>query len=168
MLFLHADTRLGPGWADAVGRALADPAVVGGAFRFSFARGELAGRPLATRLGLCLVEWGARLRVALFGTPYGDQAIFVRRSALDALGGVPSAPVMEDLDLVRELKRVGRLAQLVLPATTSPRRYLSDGVLRTVIRHRLAALAWSLGVDRERVASWLRGEGVARARGGSR
>ena len=52
-----------------------------------------------------LLEWGVRLRVALFRMPYGDQALFVRREVLDAVGGVPQAPVMEDLDLVMRLKR---------------------------------------------------------------
>ena len=97
-------------------RALADPGVVGGAFRLRF-----EPRPLALRL----VEWGTRLRVALLRMPYGDQALFVRRAVLESLGGVPQAPILEDLDLVRALKRRGRIACLSLPVTTSARRYRS-------------------------------------------
>ena len=58
-------------------RARRDPEVVGGAFRFRFDRGGARLR---------LVEWGARLRSALFAMPYGDQALFVRRALLDELG----------------------------------------------------------------------------------
>jgi len=154
ILFLHADTRLPPGWAGAVRRARADPEVAGGAFRLRFDPAE--GRSLALRA----VEWGARLRVALFGLPYGDQAIFVRRPVLEAIGGVPRAPIMEDLDLVHAVKRHGRLARLDAPATTSPRRYRANGVPRTFLRNAVALGAWRLGVDRERVAGWYR----ARAR----
>ena len=98
----------------------------------------------------------ARLRVALFKLPYGDQALFVRRAALQAMGGVPQVPIMEDLDLVRAMRRRGRVAALPLRATTSSRRYLSAGVWRTVARNAIASLAWWLGWDRERVAAWYR------------
>lgn len=145
VLFLHADTRLAPGWERAVRAALADPGVVGGAFRLRFD---------APSPSMRLIEWGARLRVALFALPYGDQALFARRAALEAVGGVPQVPIMEDLDLVRALRRRGRLALLPLPATTSGRRYRARGVLRTWLRNTLAAAAWLLGVERGRIAAW--------------
>jgi len=147
ILFLHADTRLPPGWDACVRAALADPGVVGGAFRLRFE---------ARSPALRLIEWGARLRVALFRLPYGDQALFVRRSVLEALGGVPQAPIMEDLDLVRSLKRRGRLACLRPAVTTSARRYRAGGALRTMLRNWLAAAAWWLGLPRERIAAWYR------------
>ena len=147
ILFLHADTRLSPGWADALRAALADPAVVGGAFAFRFAE---SGRSLR------VVEWGVRVRLALAGLPYGDQALFARRSVLDAIGGVPQAPILEDVDLVRALERHGRLALLPLPAVTSARRYLAHGVFRTVVRNTLVLAAFALGLDRARVAAWYR------------
>lgn len=145
LLFLHADTALPAGYDAAVCAALEDPAVVGGAFRLRFDQRSAALR---------VVEWGARLRVALFELPYGDQALFVRRETLEAIGGVPQAPIMEDLDLVKALKARGRLAILPLDAVTSARRYLTRGPLRTVLRHAAAAAAWRLGLDRGRVAAW--------------
>lgn len=147
ILFLHADTTLPPGWAGAVSAALADPRVVGGAFRFRFDERSLALR---------VVEWGARLRSELGGLPYGDQGLFVRRSALEAVGGVPQVPIMEDLDLVTALKRHGSLALLREPAVTSARRYREAGVVRTLLRHGLALGAFALGLDRARVAAWVR------------
>src|SRR4029453_5039906 len=107
-------------------------------------------------LGLRIVEWGVRARLALGGLPYGDPALFAPRSALEAIGGVPQAEIMEDLDLARALSRRGRLALLPLAAVTSAPRYLQRGVLRTVLRNTLAALAFALGVDRARVAAWYR------------
>jgi len=147
VLFLHADTELPPGWADAVRGALADPGVSGGAFAFRFAEPGAARR---------LVEWGVRARLWLARLPYGDQALFVRRRVLDAIGGVPQAPIMEDLDLVRAMKAHGRLALLPAPAVTSARRYLDRGVLRTVLRNTVAMLGWSVGFDRARIAAWYR------------
>jgi rSAM/selenodomain-associated transferase 2 len=145
LLFLHADTILPAGWDAAIGEALGAPEVVGGAFRFRFDRHTA---------GLRVIEWGTRLRVALFRMPYGDQALFIRRQTLCEIGGVPQAPIMEDLDLVRAMKRRGRLALLGLPAVTSARRYAAGGALRTALRHWTAMAAWGLGIDRGRVAAW--------------
>lgn len=146
LLFLHADTRLPPAFDAAVRTACARTGVVGGAFRFRFDQRTPALR---------FVEWGARLRVALFRLPYGDQALFVRRADLAAVGGVPQVALMEDLDLVKALRRRGRLALLPLPATTSARRYRAAGVWRTMALHWLAAGAWTLGVERGRIARWV-------------
>lgn len=146
IVFLHADTRLPPGWAEGVRRALGDPGCAGGAFRFRLV--ERGGRAR-------LLEWGVALRVALFGLPYGDQALFVRRDVLERMGGVPIVPIMEDLDLVRGIKSAGRLAMLDLPATTSGRRYAVRGMGRTVFQHLVALLAWQLNLDRARLARWM-------------
>jgi len=147
VLFLHADTRLPAGWAAAVRGALADPRVAVGAFRLRF-----EPRPRA----LAVIEWGARVRGRALGLPYGDQALFARRAALEAIGGIRAVPIFEDLDLVRALRRRGTLALLPLDAVTSSRRYLQRGVWRTWWRNALALAAWRLGLDRERVAAWVR------------
>ncbi|MFQ5418284.1 MAG: TIGR04283 family arsenosugar biosynthesis glycosyltransferase [Myxococcota bacterium] len=147
LVFLHADTRLAPGYGAVIREGLRSPDVVGGAFRLRFDTRSASLR---------LVEWAARLRAALFGWPYGDQVLFVRRAVLEEIGGVPQAPILEDLDLVRAMRRCGRLALLPLPVTTSARRYLERGVWRTAGTHVLAAAGWTLGVDRARLARWLR------------
>jgi rSAM/selenodomain-associated transferase 2 len=145
VLFLHADTRLPARWEAAVHAALADPSVVGGAFALGFDSPTWALRA---------VEWGAWLRAAIFGLPYGDQALFARRAELEAIGGVPAVPILEDLDLVHALRRRGRLARLTLAVTTSARRYRRRGVARTWWRNAVALAGWRLGVDRERLAAW--------------
>ena len=147
VLFLHADTRLPRGWERAVAVALEDPETVGGAFRLRFDERDRRIR---------LVEFTARLRIALLAFPFGDQALFVRSGVLAEIGGFPDVPVMEDVDLVHAMKRRGRLALLPLPATTSARRYLEGGVGRVSMAHFLAFAGWALNVDRERLAGWLR------------
>jgi rSAM/selenodomain-associated transferase 2 len=143
ILFLHADTRLESGWSEGVSEALSDPACAGGAFRFRFAERGARER---------WVEWGVALRIALLRLPYGDQAIFVRRSVLERMGGMPIVPIMEDLDLVAAIKRAGRLRMLDRVATTSSRRYARRGVVRTVLDHQIALLGWWLDWDRTRLA----------------
>ncbi len=148
VVFLHADTRLEPGWPAAVRRALADASVAGGAFRLCFEAPGVAFR---------IIELGARLRARVARLPYGDQALFVRRAVLEAAGGVPHVPIFEDLDLVRTIRRAGVLALLPERSWTSARRYRDQGVMRTVVRNPRALVAYGLGLERDRVARWYRG-----------
>ena len=148
VLFLHADTALGPGWLEALAEVAADPEVAGGAFRLRFAA---EGRRFR------LLERAVALRCRLFRLPFGDQALFVRRKLLDEWGGFAPVPIFEDLDLVARIRARGRLAMLPVAAETSARRYQRNGVVRTTTRHQLALAAWKLGWERERVARWYRG-----------
>lgn len=147
IVFLHADTRLQPGWRAAIERALADPAAAGGAFRLRF---DGAG------FAMKVIELGAAVRARVARLPYGDQALFLRREVLDQAGGVAPVPIFEDLDLVRLIRRTGRLVLLSAPAWTSARRYDRNGVLRQWLRNQAALLGWFLRLPRARVAAWYR------------
>ncbi|MEE8558605.1 MAG: TIGR04283 family arsenosugar biosynthesis glycosyltransferase [Myxococcota bacterium] len=147
VLFLHADTRLDPGWDSELRRALVDPEVAGGVFDLRFDSDRSVYR---------WIERGVRLRSRVLRLPYGDQGIFVRRKLLDAIGGIPETPMFEDLDLVRAIRRAGRFVFLRTGAWTSPRRYERNGVVRTIARNGLALGAYLIGLDRERVARWYR------------
>ncbi len=148
VLFLHADTRLEAGWPEAVRTLLRDDGVAGGAFKLHFESSRGVYRVL---------ERGVALRCAIGGPPYGDQALFVRRRVLEAAGGFEPVPMFEDLDLVRAIRRAGRLVVLPLRASTSTRRYDRRGPARTVARNLAAIAAYAMSVDRERVARWYRG-----------
>jgi rSAM/selenodomain-associated transferase 2 len=126
LVFLHADTRLPSGWVATIAAASADPRVVAGCFRFALD----SSSPIAR-----LIELGVRVRVAVFGLPYGDQAIFVRRTVFEAMGGYAHLPIMEDVDLIRRLRRRGRLVRSAKSALTSARRWERDGWIRRTARH---------------------------------
>ncbi len=145
IVFLHADTRLDPGWLEALRASLRDAAVAGGAFRLGFDSPRWIYR---------LAELLVSLRSRLARLPFGDQALFIRRELIDAQGGIRAVPIFEDLDMVRLIRKSGRLALLSKSAWTSARRYERNGVLRQTLRNQLALLAWGLGLDRERVAGW--------------
>lgn len=140
LLFLHADTRLEPGWAAEI-RAL-PPDVVGGAFRLA-----LDG-PGA---GLRLVERAVDLRTRWLGLPYGDQALFARRPAYDAAGGFAPLPLMEDVDFLGRLRRQGRLAWLRRRAVTSARRQRRLGLVGAWLRNWRVFTLYQLGVSPERL-----------------
>jgi rSAM/selenodomain-associated transferase 2 len=142
LVFLHADTRLPPGWIDTIAAASVHPQVVAGCFRFALD----SPSPIAR-----LIELGVRVRVAVFGLPYGDQAIFVRRAVFEAIGGYAHLPIMEDVDLVRRLRRRGRLVRSAKPALTSARRWERDGWIGRTARHLLLIGLYFCGVPPARL-----------------
>ncbi len=144
LLFLHADTRLPPGWAQAVNEAVAQGAV-GGAFRLSFQTG---GR----NLRLLWVAFWANRRTSFTRVPYGDQAPFVRADVYKRLGGHKPWPLLEDVDFGTRLRDAGRIALLEPAVETSPRRYLDRGVLRTVLSNWKTLVRFALGASPETLA----------------
>ena len=141
LVFLHADTRLEAGWADALVSLPED--VAGGAFRLAIDSDRLAFR---------IVERAVRARVRLFALPYGDQGLFVRREAYARVGGMPHLPLMEDVAFVKRLRRAGRLAFLPVRAFTSARRWERDGVLRATLRNWWLVGLYAAGRSPERLA----------------
>jgi len=72
------------------------------------------------------IEWWDRRR-AMRGHSFGDQAQFFRREWLTRVGGFPELPLMEDVELSRCLRALGRPAYLNMPVTVSSRRYEQYG-----------------------------------------
>lgn len=146
VLLLHADATLDPEGGAHLARALADPRVAWGAFRQRIDDAGLAYR---------LIERGNAFRARRLALPYGDQAVFARRAALDAVGGVPALPLMEDVDLARRLRRAaGRPALLEGPVTVSARRWRRYGVALQTARNGALLSAYLLGASPERLARW--------------
>jgi rSAM/selenodomain-associated transferase 2 len=148
IVFLHADCRLPRGWRAAVGDALADPGVAIGCFRL---RTEAPGAG-AARTWWRLLD----LRGRGLGLPYGDQALFLRRATLEAVGGVPDQPLMEDVELVRRCLRRGRLARVALEVGTTARRFAGRPLRARLCTATFPSL-YRLGVAPATLARWYGG-----------
>jgi rSAM/selenodomain-associated transferase 2 len=138
LLFLHADTELPPGAFIHIEKALAQPDVVGGAFRLRF---DCPGLPYR------LVAFSTNLRSRLSGVFTGDQAYFMEASSFSAGGGYPDQQLMEDLEMTRRLRRLGRLVLLPAYVTTSARRHARLGLLRSVLFMWYLRLRYRLGTS---------------------
>lgn len=103
-----------------------------------------------------LVEWMMNQRSRLTGIATGDQGIFVSRDWFEAVDGYPDIPLMEDIELSRRLKRLGRPHSLQPALRTSSRRWEHHGPLRTILLMWWLRLTYSLGVKPERLAKWYR------------
>lgn len=141
LLFLHADSRLGLGWRDAVARFAATPDRAG---YFDLALDDPA--PAARRVER-IVAWRSRT----LGLPYGDQGLLISRALYDAAGGYAAIPLMEDVDLMRRLGR-GRVAQIGARITSSARRYREGGYIRRPLRNLCCLSLYFAGVAPRHIA----------------
>lgn len=144
LVFLHADTVLPEQWqacVTGIGAAV-------GAFRLAIENATPAQR---------FVAWAANQRSRWLGLPYGDQALFLRRSTFEALGGFRALPIMEDFDLVRRARRLGPIVIAGAAVVTSARRWRRRGTLRTTAINQLMLAGWALGVPPEQLARIYRG-----------
>jgi rSAM/selenodomain-associated transferase 2 len=148
LLFLHADTRLSPGFDVAVRETLEKPGIVAGAFTLQID---------ASTWGLRLIEWGVKMRSRFLQMPYGDQAIFITKQTFIANGEFPELPIMEDFEFIRRLQKVGKIAIVSVPVVTSPRRWLRKGILKTTLINQVVVVSYFLGVSPTKIVNWYRG-----------
>jgi rSAM/selenodomain-associated transferase 2 len=148
LLFLHADTRLQPGWEAAVTAHIGDPGMreIAAVFRLAFDDDSPAARRTAA-----VANW----RTRRLGLPYGDQGLLMSRALYDAVGGYPELPLMEDVAMAR---RLGwrRIRMLDATAVTRADKYRRDGWWRRSAGNLTLLSLYFLGVPPERLAKLYR------------
>jgi cellulose synthase/poly-beta-1,6-N-acetylglucosamine synthase-like glycosyltransferase len=142
VLLLHADTWLPPEAGQALLNCLRDPSVSGGGFWKVFREKNLL---------LLGSRFKCAIRLYLGRRIMGDQAMFARREVLEEIGGVPDMPLMEEFELCRRLRKVGRLALADATVTTSARRFAKLGVARTYLRMWRVTLSYWLGTEPQKL-----------------
>ena len=145
LLFLHADTQLPSNAKAVISTALADPRMVGGRFDVRFDRPSMWGDVISRTM-----NWRSRLS----GIATGDQALFVRRSIFEQMGGFSDMPLMEDIEFSRRLKRKGATAALTATVTTSFRRWEQQGPWRTIFLMWTLRFLYVIGVRSHTLNRW--------------
>jgi rSAM/selenodomain-associated transferase 2 len=145
LIFHHADSILTAPHVAAIGTALRDPEMIGGAFYRKF-----DGRHPRLRW----LEVVGRFFTRHGGNFFGDQSIFVRRETFRALGGFASIPLMEDMEFSRRLRRAGKVAVLDPPLQSSTRRHLGLGPWRTSFQNGLFIVLYKCGLSPAHLHRW--------------
>ncbi len=178
LLFLHGDTILPLGWAELIKQTLlyyphpptnsptgegekfvnphpptnsptgeGENCVIAGAFQLKID---------SNLSGLRFIEIMVKVRSHLLSLPYGDQGIFMRKTTFEQLGGFPEIPIMEDVELILKLKRLGQIKILSECVITSPRRWEKLGVIKTTVINQLIMIGYFGGISPEKLAFWYR------------
>ena len=119
LLFLHADTFLPDGALVRLNGLEADHAIQAGGFLHRF-----SGHDWRLRM----VSFLDNVRCRCSRIIYGDQAMFVRRTLFERLGGFPDQPVLEDVSFCEKLIRVVTPVLLSPPVLTDARKFVKMGV----------------------------------------
>lgn len=146
-LVLHADTQLEHGWTQAVGDHL-EHSTAPAYFRLAFR---------AQGVAPVLVAGWANLRAALFGLPYGDQGVLISARDYRRSGGFPDQPLMEDVALMRALRRAGvPITSLPARGITCAERYKRVGWLRRGARNLWTLARYFAGTSPDVLAQYYR------------
>ena len=139
LLFLHADSRPGRGYGNAVRTMFSDDSVEACCAPIKFDHDH----PLLTL-------YGKLSRLPIIAAHYGDGGLVIRRHTFERLGGFREIPMLEDVDILRRLR--GRVRLLPVPVVTSARRFLAGGIVLTQLRNAMILVRYYAGVDPARLA----------------
>ena len=146
LIFLHADTRLPVTALDCIRHALQEKQYVGGAFDLGIRSDNLIFKVIAK----C-----ASLRSRLTRTPYGDQAIFIRKDYFNRIGGYKEIPIMEDVELMQRIKKRGDKIYIFSERVfTSPRRWEKEGIIYCTLRNWIIIILYLIGISPDKLARY--------------
>lgn len=146
LLFLHSDTLLPARAIGAIEKHVTDQRNIAGAFELSIDSDRVIYKWIA---------FWAHVRYKYFGLPYGDQGIFIRKDYFESIGGFADFKIMEDVDLVRRIKKQGgKICILPEKATTSARRWEKEGAVYGTLRNAALLMLFYAGVKPELLAKF--------------
>ena len=146
LLFLHADTLLPPKAFPKIIAALSDSSFIGGAFDLKIQNHRWIFKAIGQA-----ASWKHRLT----RVPYGDQAIFMLRRYFENIGGYAGIPLMEEVEMMKRVKRQGgRIIILPEEVTTSSRKWETDGVFYTIIRNWIIQVLYLFGMPARRLIKY--------------
>lgn len=139
LLFLHADTLLPKNALQSLNDLETDTSIQAGGFQHRF-----SGHDWRLRM----ISWIDNLRAQVTRIIYGDQAMFVRRTLFQRLGGFPEQPYLEDIVFCQKLRRVTRPVLLNQHVVTDSRKFEQMGIWRSLGRCLAILLCHSLRLRR--------------------
>ena len=146
LLFLHTDTELPEDALTVISSTMDKTRCVGGSFDLGIKSERFIFR---------LIEQIVHVRTRVTRIPYGDQVIFIKRDVFESMKGFREIPLMEDVDLMKRIKKSGcRTCMIPQKVKTSPRRWEREGVLYCTLRNRMLIGLYHLGVDPEKLVKF--------------
>lgn len=138
LYFLHADTFPPKNFDHYINRAIRN-GYPSGCFRLSFDDSHPALR---------MYGWFTRFSLTLFR--FGDQSLYVQREHFNRIGCYDeSLTVMEDQQIVGELKKESSFKVLEASVTTSARRYKLNGKIRLQFVFLIIVLMYYMGAEQD-------------------
>ena len=146
LVFLHVDTILPTHALLLIEKTLQNKKIVGGAFTLQIQ---------SQKWILRMVAAFSTIRSRITRAPYGDQVIFLRKSYFEVIGGYRDIPLMEDVELMRRIrKKKGNIIVLPTAVVTSARRWAQEGLYYVTLRDNIIIFLYWCGVPAEKLAKF--------------
>lgn len=156
LIFLHADTELPASAFKRVNAFIDRSELVGGAFDLGIKSDKMIFKVIA---------FLASLRSRMNRIPYGDQVIFIRRDYFIETGGYKDIPLMEDVELMRRVKRSGKKIVIFHDRVmTSPRRWEKEGLLYCIARNWMLQVLYFLGASPHKLVKYYEDDEIVKSR----
>ena len=144
LVFLHADTLIPEDGIECIDRALDDGGAVGGAFDLGFDD---------PHWWFSIVAASGSLRSRVTRIPFGDQGHFFKRDYFFSTGGYPEIPLMEDVEIMRTVKRRGDPIKILnRRVQTSARMWYKNGFIMNTLKNYAIQLMYLAGMPVENLA----------------
>ena len=146
LIFLHADTELPPHALRKINSFMERKKYVGGAFDLGIKSDKFIFKVIGNF---------ASIRSRLNRIPFGDQSLFIRREYFNRIRGYKEIPLMEDMELMRRIKRSGDKIRIFYDRVmTSPRRWEKEGVVYCTLRDWILQVLYFLGISPDKLAKF--------------
>jgi rSAM/selenodomain-associated transferase 2 len=144
LVFWHADTVLPPYSLLEIIEVLNNRTYQAGAFDLKIDSKNIA---------LKIISTVASIRSRITRIPYGDQTIFVSKELYHEVGGFAALPILEDVEFMEKIKqRQIPIKILKTKSTTSPRRWLKEGIIRRTLLNWKTIISYYAGRNIETLA----------------
>lgn len=127
--FLHADSKLDQYSLFAIKKCIDDGNIAGG-FSIHFYDCNFGWKNIFMKL----IATTSSLRVKLLKVVFGDQGFFIKKSIFNKIEGFKKMPLMEDYEISKRIRKLGRVKLLKNKIGTSARRFSKNGILKTFLQ----------------------------------
>ena len=145
LLFLHADSRLSPGWVKSVTQIIQIKKSENFAWYFDF-------KIKKYNLEFRFLEIAVTLRSYFLQRPYGDQGLLIHKDLYYNSGGFTSLKIMEDIDLITRITKITKVKRIRENIYTDDIKWSNSNIIKRAIKNAILRKKWRKGYDIENLS----------------
>ena len=145
LLFLHADSRLEPGWEKSLYKIIKNKTSKNFAWYFKF---KIKNHNLQFRF----LELAVELRSHFLQRPYGDQGLLIHKNLYHNSGGFSSMNIMEDLDLITRVTKKTKVKSIRKNIYTDDIKWSNSNIIKRAIKNANLRKKWRQGYNIENLS----------------
>ena len=145
LLFLHADSRLDPQWANSILKIISNKSSKDSAWYFDF-------KIKKNNLEFRILEIAVSLRSHFLQKPYGDQGLLIHKDLYSLSGGFSSLKIMEDLDLITRITKTRRAKRIGVNIYTDDRKWANSNIISRAIKNARLRKKWKQGYNIDKLS----------------